>query len=274
MCRPRFVEPAAGSSGPVLNLQGARHPVQAAQLGEAFVPNDTQLHAAGVDAGVLLVTGPNMGGKSTVLRQTCLAVIMAQVGCYVAAESCELTPVDRIFTRVGAQDCIMEGKSTFLVELEETSTMLARATDRSLAVLDELGRGTSTFDGTAIALAVLEHLAYETKARCLFATHYHVQADEVKNSPRIIPFHMDAAVDEAAQTVTFLYKFRRGLCPKSYGMNVARLAGLPDSVVEAAAAKSNAFEEETRTAHLLTLAQAACNATDEELRQLYASAHA
>jgi DNA mismatch repair protein MSH6 len=151
LCRPTFVE----SETPVLDLRGCRHPVAASTLGDSFVPNDTQLNTQEVPASALLVTGPNMGGKSTVLRQTCLAVVMAQVGCYVAADKAVITPVDRIFTRIGANDCLIEGKSTFLVELEETSALLTKATSRSLAVLDELGRGTSTFDGTAIALAVL-----------------------------------------------------------------------------------------------------------------------
>jgi DNA mismatch repair protein MSH6 len=214
-----------------------------------------------------------MGGKSTVLRQTCIAVVMAQVGCFVNADRAVLTPVDKIFTRVGANDSLVEGKSTFLIELEETQAMLASATSRSLAVLDELGRGTSTFDGTAIALAVLRHVALEIRARCLFATHYHVLGDEVKNCKEILNYHMDAMVDEVKQTVTFLYKFRAGLCPKSYGMNVARLAGLPAEVVQDAAEKSAAFEKETGEAHAIGLARAVTRSgvTDEELKALYAS---
>lgn len=214
-----------------------------------------------------------MGGKSTVLRQTCLAVIMAQVGCFVAAKECELTPVDQIFTRVGAQDALLEGKSTFLVELEETAAVLTQATSRSLAVLDELGRGTSTFDGTAIALAVLDFLAHKIKCRCLFATHYHVLAREVRSSPNIAPFHMAALVDEASQNVTFLFKFRPGLCPKSYGMNVARLAGLPEPVIAKAREKSEEFEREATEADLYELLEAVTGATEEELRAIYQRLH-
>merc|ERR1719245_2177343 len=155
-----------------LELRSCRHPVVAAKMGNAFVPNDTFLNSAGVP-NVLIVTGPNMGGKSTVLRQTCIAVIMAQLGCRVNAQVCRLSPVDRIFTRIGSYDAILEGKSTLLTELEETAAVIAHGSRRSLAVLDELGRGTSTFDGAAIASAVLTELAHSVRCMTLFATHYH-----------------------------------------------------------------------------------------------------
>jgi DNA mismatch repair protein MSH6 len=169
MCRPQFLKyEDKYKKRPYLELKSMRHPC--ASLGKKFVPNDTVIDKA----SVLLVTGPNMGGKSTLLRQTCLGVILAQMGCFVPAESCILTPVDRIFTRIGASDRILEGKSTFFVEMEETNNILKSATFKSLAIVDELGRGTSTFDGFSIACAVLHHLVTVLKCRALFSTHYHM----------------------------------------------------------------------------------------------------
>ena len=133
----------------------------------------------------LLVSGPNMGGKSTLLRQTCLAVVLAQIGCFVPAERCLLTPVDRIFTRIGAFDNILEGKSTFFVEMEETKAILEKATENSLVILDELGRGTSTFDGQALADAVLNHIVYKIGCRALFSTHYHTLSEKYANSDEV-----------------------------------------------------------------------------------------
>jgi len=239
-CRAQFSELKEGE-GSRLELRCCRHPVAAAKMGTSFVPNNTLIGTGGVPS-VLVVTGPNMGGKSTVLRQTCIAVIMAQLGCRVNAEACILTPVDRIFTRIGSYDTILEGKSTLLTELEETAALLAHGTERSLAVLDELGRGTSTFDGAAIAAAVLDELATRVRCMVLFATHYHPVSREAVRSPSIAPFHMAADVDEATGEMTFLYRFLPGLCPASHGHNVARLAGLPEKVLEEAIARSRAFE--------------------------------
>nr|QDO16203.1 DNA mismatch repair protein MSH6 [Lingulodinium polyedra] len=240
-CRPEIVEAEDPNAPGSLELRACSHPVAAAKMGSSFVPNDTLLNASGVP-GVLVVTGPNMGGKSTVLRQTCVAVMMAQLGCRVNAQLCRLTPVDRIFTRIGSYDAILEGKSTLLTELEETAAVLAHGSRRSLAVLDELGRGTSTFDGAAIASAVLDDLAERVGCNVLFATHYHPVSRRAAASPLVAPFHMAAEVDEATQEMTFLYRFLPGLCPASYGHNVARLAGLPQKVLEEARAKSAEFE--------------------------------
>jgi DNA mismatch repair protein MSH6 len=215
-----------------------------------------------------------MGGKSTLLRQNCIAAIMAQMGCYVAAESFRLSPVDRIFTRVGASDNILEGQSTFFVELSETSTMLKHATKHSLVILDELGRGTSTFDGNAIAYAVVRNLTRTTGCRTLFATHYHTLVEEFIEDPRVVLGHMQCIVADADEftdaaaggeggeeksegegaslemdapsRVTFLYKLLSGASEKSYGMNVARLARLPTSVVKLAQKKSADFETRLR----------------------------
>lgn len=240
-CRAEIVAPQSPDAPGMLELRGCRHPVAAARMGSSFVPNDTTMNASEVP-GVLVVTGPNMGGKSTVLRQTCIAAVMAQLGCRVNAEVCRLVPVDRIFTRIGSHDAILDGKSTLLTELEETAAVLLHATPRSMAVLDELGRGTSTFDGAAIAAAVLNELAENVRCMVMFATHYHPVSRQAAQSPKVAPFHMAAEVDPATNEMTFLYRFLPGLCPASHGHNVARLAGLPAKVLEEALARSAEFE--------------------------------
>jgi len=154
-----------------------------------FVPNDIELGSP----HALLITGPNMGGKSTLLRQTCLAAIMAQIGCYVAAESCQLTVVDRVFTRIGASDRILENKSTFFVELEETKAICELATKFSLIIMDELGRGTSTFDGYSIAHSVLTYLSEKVRSRTLFTTHYHMLVKDFMSQPDVIGLYQMAS---------------------------------------------------------------------------------
>jgi DNA mismatch repair protein MSH6 len=191
---------------------------------------------------LLLLSGPNMGGKSTLLRQTCLITILAQIGCRVPAESCSMTPVDRIFTRVGASDRILAGQSTFFVELAETAIMLRSATQDSL--------GTATFDGTAIAHAVVEYLVKRTKCRTLFATHYHSLIHDWDMDPRVKLGHMDCLVDsdksDAVENVTFLYHLTDGSSPRSYGINVAKLARLPEEVIAMAVEQSKSFEEKLK----------------------------
>eukprot|EP00879_Flechtneria_rotunda_P010892 GHRR01011382.1.p1 GENE.GHRR01011382.1~~GHRR01011382.1.p1 ORF type:complete len:1038 (+),score=487.25 GHRR01011382.1:2036-5149(+) len=250
MCRPKLLELAATGSV-VFRAGQLRHPAGLASTAYgSFVPNDIQL---GGDApSFILLTGPNMGGKSTLLRQVCLAAVLAQVGALVPAESLELTPMDGCFVRMGARDAILSGQSTFYIEMAETAAMLSRATSRSLVALDELGRGTATLDGAAIAAAVLDHLAHITRCCGLFATHYHQLAVEHQADPDVAIMHMACAVTEGDQQdssedtsvaeVTFLYKLTQGAYPKSYGTNVARLAGLPASVVTRAAATSAARE--------------------------------
>jgi DNA mismatch repair protein MSH6 len=164
------------------------------------------------------------------MRQVCTVFIMAQLGCYVPAEECELTPADRIFTRIGANDNIMTGQSTFMVELLETSNILQGATQKSLVILDELGRGTSTFDGYSIAYGVLSYLTDHTCCRTLFSTHYHMLTDEFAFHPKIALYHMASELDEERQRVVYLYTLAEGAAPSSYGMNVARLAGVPEEV--------------------------------------------
>ena len=193
----------------------------------------------------VLLTGPNMGGKSTLLRQVCLAVTMAQIGCYPFAKLA-FTTVDRVFTRIGASDNIFAGRSTFMVELEEASAVLKYATDRSLVILDELGRGTATFDGYAIAYATLSQLALHTRCFTLFSTHYHLLTSEVETHEllrRVVSlYYMDALVDADNHTVTFLYKMALGVCPQSYGMMVAAMAKIPRDVVRSARLRSSAFQ--------------------------------
>lgn len=231
---------------PFISIKGGRHPCLEARatLGD-YIPNDLDLGVAQTrPERVMLLSGPNMGGKSTLLRQTCVLAILAQMGCFVPAEECRLTPVDRIFTRVGASDRILQGQSTFFVELAETANILQHATGRSLVILDELGRGTSTFDGTAIAHAVVSFLVQRLKCRALFATHYHSLVEDWRGHAGVCFGHMACLVepDEAEQRVTFLYRLADGPSPKSYGLNVARLAHLPKEVIELAREKSESFE--------------------------------
>ncbi|KAJ4708411.1 DNA mismatch repair protein [Melia azedarach] len=249
MCRP-FIFPQSknisvsqGSGGPILKIKGLWHPFALGDGGGLPVPNDILL---GEDSGdyhpcTLLLTGPNMGGKSTLLRATCLAVILAQLGCFVPCEMCILSLVDIIFTRLGATDRIMTGESTFLVECTETASVLQKATQDSLVILDELGRGTSTFDGYAIAYAVFRHLVEKVNCRLLFATHYHPLTKEFASHPHVTLQHMACAFKpnsgnycKGEQELVFLYRLASGACPESYGLQVAIMAGVPQEVVEAA----------------------------------------
>nr|XP_033324145.1 probable DNA mismatch repair protein Msh6 [Megalopta genalis] len=243
MCVPEIGD---GSNGQIyIDMKEGRHPCIPS---DNFIPNDTVL-AADNSTSFMLLTGPNMGGKSTLMRQVALLTIMAQIGCYVPASSCRLTIVDRIFTRLGANDDILAGQSTFLVELSETAIILQHATPHSLVLLDELGRGTSTYDGTAIAAAVVDALT-KMKCRTLFSTHYHSLVEDYKNNKDVTLAHMACMVeneeeDEVSQeTVTFLYKLSEGACPKSYGFNAARLAGVPAVITSRAHEISKRMELE------------------------------
>ncbi|KAM4043087.1 DNA mismatch repair protein Msh6 isoform 2-T2 [Anomaloglossus baeobatrachus] len=251
VCRPDILIP--DDAAPILELRGSRHPcITKTFFGDDFIPNDiligcTDEEVDDSDAHCVLVTGPNMGGKSTLLRQAGLMVVMAQLGCYVPAEVCKLTPVDRVFTRLGASDRIMSGESTFFVELSETSSILQHATEHSLVLLDELGRGTATFDGTAIASAVVKELSERIKCRTLFSTHYHSLVEDYSHCAAVRLGHMACMVeneceDPSQETITFLYKFIKGACPKSYGFNAARLANIPDEIIHTGHKKARDFE--------------------------------
>jgi DNA mismatch repair protein MutS len=227
----RYVRPTL-STDDVIDIRGGRHPVVERMLvGESFTPNDTSLSA---EQAIIVLTGPNMSGKSTYLRQVALVVLMAQIGSYVPADSARLGMVDRIFTRIGASDEIARGQSTFMVEMVETASILHNATSRSLLVLDEIGRGTSTYDGLAIAWAVIEYIHNHPRLRSktLFATHYHELTDLAERLPHISNFNV--AVAEQGDAVVFLHKIVPGAADRSYGVHVAQLAGLPKPVVDRA----------------------------------------
>jgi DNA mismatch repair protein MutS len=227
-----YVRPEFNGTGEVLII-GGRHPVieeLLKQKGERFVPNDLCFEPGRQQ--LLLITGPNMGGKSTYLRQTALIVLMAQMGSYVAARQAKLPITDRIFTRIGASDNLARGRSTFLVEMSEVAGILNHATPASLVLLDEVGRGTATFDGLSIAWAVVEHLQKHTRARTLFATHYHELTELAELLPTVKNVHV--SVKEMPNEIIFLRKVEPGSANKSYGIEVARLAGLPRSVIERA----------------------------------------
>ncbi|MBX2998940.1 MAG: DNA mismatch repair protein MutS [Caldilineaceae bacterium] len=224
-CRPQIED------GPVLVIAGGRHPVVELTSPDPFVPNDTHLAP---DAAIHILTGPNMSGKSTYLRQTALITLMAQIGSFVPAESARIGLVDRIFTRIGASDEIHRGQSTFMVEMVETANILNHATGRSLLVLDEIGRGTSTYDGLAIAWAVVEYIHNHPslRAKTLFATHYHELTDLSERLPHVINYHV--AVDDSGEAVVFLHRILPGKADRSYGVHVAQIAGLPKAVVHRA----------------------------------------
>ncbi|GAB0091644.1 DNA mismatch repair protein [Sergentomyia squamirostris] len=233
-CVPDIVED--DEAEPFMELENGYHPCLINN--EDFIPNGVTLGAACTPLTIL--TGPNMGGKSTLMRQVGLLAVMAQIGSRIPASRCRMTLIDRIFTRLGAQDDILAGHSTFLVELSETSAILKHATVNSLILLDELGRGTATYDGTAIAAAVVNFLA-DLRARTLFSTHYHSLVDNFHKDNRITLGHMACMVennedndDPTQETVTFLYKYADGPCPKSYGFNAAKLAGMPAPIIRRA----------------------------------------
>jgi DNA mismatch repair protein MutS len=221
------------NEGDTIHIVAGRHPViEQAQTDAPFIPNDAQLSNS--QAQLLIITGPNMAGKSTYLRQVALIVLMAQIGSYVPAETATIGLVDRIFTRIGAQDDLATGQSTFMVEMVETANILHHATPRSLIILDEIGRGTSTYDGLAIARAIVEYLHNNKRcgARTLFATHYHELVEVAKTLPRIQS--MNVAVSEEEGHVVFLHKIVPGGADKSYGVHVAQLAGIPKPVIHRA----------------------------------------
>src|SRR6202000_1925660 len=231
-----------------MRIMAGRHPVIESlsdQEAGRFIPNDLYLNDG--DDLIALITAPNMGAKSTYLRQAALIAILAQMGSFVPAESASLPLIDRIFTRIGASDHPARGRSTFMVEMTETAVILNTATPRSFIVLDEIGRGTATYDGLALAWAVVEHIHQRTRAKTLFATHYHEltelaeQLDGVRN--------LRVSVKEAGDHIIFLRKVERGKADRSYGIEVARLAGLPMAVIERA---REVLQLHERSGHVVT----------------------
>lgn len=245
-CRPKFT----ADSGELEIIEG-RHPVleqlEITGSNDRFVPNDLYLNST--SHSILLITGPNMGGKSTYLRQTALTVLMAQMGGFVPARSARLPVIDRVFTRIGASDNLARGRSTFMVEMTETAAILNTATPRSLILLDEIGRGTATYDGLAIAWAVVEYIHATSRAKTLFATHYH-ELTELDRLEGVKNFHVSAK--ENAGGIVFLRKVEAGAADKSYGIEVGKLAGLPREVVVRAREVLHEHESAEReaTAHL------------------------
>jgi DNA mismatch repair protein MutS len=221
-CRPQIIAEKE------LAIVDGRHPVVEQSLGEKFVPNDTTFGSPELRT-LHLITGPNMAGKSTYIRQVALLVLMAQAGSFIPAKSATIGLVDRIFTRVGASDDLAQGQSTFMVEMTETANILHHATEYSLVILDEIGRGTSTLDGLALAWAIAEFLADTTRARTLFATHYHELTELAETSPAVTNYNV--LVREWQEQVVFMHRIVPGQADKSYGVHVARLAGVPRSVV-------------------------------------------
>ncbi len=224
-----------------IRFEESRHPVvERIQLGsgEGFVANDLVLDA---ERKVLIITGPNMAGKSTYIRQAALLVLMAQAGSFVPAKAAEVGVVDRIFARVGASDELTRGRSTFMVEMTETANILNNASDRSLVILDEVGRGTSTYDGVSLAWAVTEHIANHVGCRTLFATHYHEITELADLVPGVV--NVSVAVREWGEEIVFLRRIVEGATDRSYGIHVARLAGVPGSVLDRARTVLRGLEE-------------------------------
>ena len=223
----RYCAPAV-DGGETIEIKDGRHPViEAMQKDVTFVPNDTTLDRKKRSVGI--ITGPNMAGKSTYIRQTALIVLLAQIGSYVPASSAKIGVCDRIFTRIGSADDLSRGASTFMVEMVEIANILNNASAKSLVVLDEVGRGTSTFDGLALAWAIVEHMHDVVRARTLFATHYH-QLTEL--SEKLTGVHnLSVAVREWDDEIVFLHQIVEGGTDRSYGIQVARLAGVPDDLI-------------------------------------------
>jgi DNA mismatch repair protein MSH6 len=238
-CRPHFTE----AKRTIVEFEELRHPCMLNTVDD-FIPNDVRL--GGDAANISLLTGANAAGKSTILRMTCVAVIMAQVGCYLPCTSATLTPVDRIMSRLGANDNIFAAQSTFFVELSETQKILSEATPRSLVILDELGRGTSSYDGVAVAQAVLHDIASRVGCVGFFATHYRSLAKEFEFHPEVQNKRMRIHVDESSKSITFLYKLEEGVAEGSFGMHCAAMCGIPSKVIENAEKAAREWEHTSR----------------------------
>jgi DNA mismatch repair protein MSH6 len=238
-CRPQFSE----GKRTIVEFEELRHPCMLNTVDD-FIPNDIRL--GGDAANISLLTGANAAGKSTILRMTCIAVIMAQIGCYLPCTSATLTPVDRIMSRLGANDNIFAAQSTFFVELSETQKILSEATPRSLVILDELGRGTSSYDGVAVAQAVLHDIATRVGCVGFFATHYRSLAKEFEFHPEVQNKRMRIHVNESSKSITFLYKLEEGVAEGSFGMHCAAMCGIPDKVIRNAEKAAREWEHTSR----------------------------
>ncbi|MBX9771984.1 MAG: hypothetical protein K2X29_11460, partial [Candidatus Obscuribacterales bacterium] len=245
----RYVAPIVDESTN-LEINNGRHPVleRLLPMGK-FVPNDTRLYGSSDDHQLIILTGPNMAGKSSLLRQVAHITLLAQIGSFVPADSARIGIVDRIFTRIGAVDDLTQGQSTFLVEMSETTQCCLSATDRSLILLDEVGRGTSTYDGVSIAWSVAEYLATQVKARTIFATHYH-ELNALSNYYSQIT-NYQVMVREYEGHVEFMRRLAPGGASRSYGIHVAKMAGLPPSVIDRAQFLMSQMERKSGASKLL-----------------------
>jgi DNA mismatch repair protein MSH3 len=250
----RVDEPAEIVHERQIHIVNGKHP-----LLNDFIPNDTDLsHNAQT---CMMITGPNMGGKSSYVRQVALILILAQIGAAIPADSARLSPVDAIFTRMGASDNVSRGESTFMIEMEETAHIIQQSTSRSLLILDELGRGTSTHDGVAIAFSILKHVMDSSKAFTLFVTHYPSLAElELLYPTSLRTYHMSFVEesDENDVKIVFLYKLVKGMAPSSFGMNVGRLAGIPNQVLKRAIEKSAHLRERVEQRRVLAVSHHVC----------------
>jgi DNA mismatch repair protein MutS len=266
--REGYVRPTVDDEA-VLEIVGGRHPVVERMMPrDQFIPNDVTLAP---DARTIILTGPNMAGKSTILRQVGLLVLMAQMGSFVAATSARVGLCDRVFTRVGASDNLVRGQSTFMVEMSETSAILHSATARSLVLLDEIGRGTATWDGLSIAWAVSEHLHERTRCKTIFATHYHELTQLADEFVSVRNYNV--AVEEAGEQILFLHRLRPGGADRSYGIEVGRLAGLPAPVITRARALLKVLEGEQLVPALAAGARRATPAASGDQLALFTVPH-
>ncbi|MGB1581177.1 MAG: DNA mismatch repair protein MutS, partial [Nevskiales bacterium] len=227
---------------PCIHITAGRHPVVEQSSEQPFIANDLALDDK---RRMLIITGPNMGGKSTYMRQTALIVLMAHIGCYVPADAARFGPIDRIFTRIGAADDLAGGRSTFMVEMSETAHILHHATPNSLVLMDEIGRGTSTYDGLSLAHAVADHLAEKTQAFTLFATHYFELTSTTERLPGVDNVHLDATEYDGQDgpQLVFLHEVKQGPANRSFGLQVAALAGVPRDVLQRASTYLQALEQ-------------------------------
>ncbi|MBQ8473027.1 MAG: DNA mismatch repair protein MutS [Bacilli bacterium] len=262
----QFVRPTFNTSHEIKILEG-RHPVVEAVNKIDYVPNDIIMDK---NCNCLLITGPNMAGKSTYMRQLAIIVIMAQIGSFVPCKSCSIPMFDKIFTRIGASDDLVSGESTFMVEMKEANYALQNATENSLILFDELGRGTATYDGMSLAYAILEYIHNEIGAKTLFSTHYHELTDLCKKLKKVKNVHVSALEENG--TITFLHKVVDGAVSKSYGINVASLAKLPDSVIQKAEQILNNYETKSKTNKKEAIVQTSFNFSepkeDENLKRI------
>ncbi len=266
--RNNYVKPEIHENGSI-EIKAGRHPVvEKMTFSSNFIPNDMMLDQK--ENRLLLITGPNMGGKSTILRQTALIVLMAHIGSFVPADKARISLVDRIFTRVGASDNLVKGQSTFMIEMQEAANILNNATSKSLIILDEIGRGTSTYDGVSIAWAITEYIHNNIQAKTLFATHYHELIAVVESLPHAQNYCV--SVKEKNGPVLFLYKLEKGGINKSYGIEVARLAGLPKEVVEQSKHILKDLEEDVVDQNIQKTARDHKERTNEDQMDLFGNA--